>query len=251
MERRREYSRRCCLRRQVFQEMTKFAIYPLQQMAMDDCDELLKDYFTNHDNTYEDAADRGADSDSDSSEPPKRMVQQQQQTHDVSPTSNKDESDALRQQFRQEFMKERSIIPIGGAVNINVVHGKDSGLPDGVVDKTDTNTHAPINNTLDEKENSEGSNNLQAPIETKEQAKSTSDGHMNKVEQYRQQFLPTLWSMEPRLFAMESAMKGKRRYISAQLGRFLDHYWRECDVYNRHYYELIRENSPCRLYFGK
>ncbi|KAL7526860.1 hypothetical protein ACHAXR_001683, partial [Thalassiosira sp. AJA248-18] len=29
----------------------------------------------------------------------------------------------------------------------------------------------------------------------------------------------------------------------------MDHYWRECDVYNRHYYELIREDSPCRLYF--
>ena len=62
-------------------------------------------------------------------------------------------------------------------------------------------------------------------------------------------YLPILWSFEPRLFAMETALHGKRRYISAHLGRFMDHYWRECDVHNRHYYELIRESTPCRLYF--
>ena len=65
------------------------------------------------------------------------------------------------------------------------------------------------------------------------------------------QFLMTLWSLEPRIFACETALRGKRKYISAHLGRFMDHYWRECDVYNRHYYELIKEDTPCRLYFGK
>ena len=66
-----------------------------------------------------------------------------------------------------------------------------------------------------------------------------------------QQCPSSLWSMEPRVFAMETVMKGRRKYISAHIGRFMDHYWKKCDVYNRHYYELIREDTPCRLYFGK
>ena len=37
--------------------------------------------------------------------------------------------------------------------------------------------------------------------------------------------LPILWSLEPRLFAMESALHGKRRYVSTHLGRFMDHYY--------------------------
>ncbi|KAL3799237.1 hypothetical protein HJC23_012962 [Cyclotella cryptica] len=62
-------------------------------------------------------------------------------------------------------------------------------------------------------------------------------------------FLPPLWSLEPRIFALETASSGKRKYIVGNLGRFLDHYWRKSDPLNRHYYELIRENTPCRLYF--
>eukprot|EP00557_Chaetoceros_sp_GSL56_P008669 CAMPEP_0176494752 /NCGR_PEP_ID=MMETSP0200_2-20121128/10281_1 /TAXON_ID=947934 /ORGANISM="Chaetoceros sp., Strain GSL56" /LENGTH=597 /DNA_ID=CAMNT_0017892565 /DNA_START=47 /DNA_END=1837 /DNA_ORIENTATION=+ len=57
------------------------------------------------------------------------------------------------------------------------------------------------------------------------------------------------WSKEPRLFACESNKEGKRKYISTHLGRFINFYWRECDANERHFYELIRENTPCRLYF--
>jgi hypothetical protein len=64
-------------------------------------------------------------------------------------------------------------------------------------------------------------------------------------------FLPPLWSMEPRIFALETSISGKRKYIVGNLGRFINHYWRKSDPLNRHYYELIRENTPCRLYFGK
>ena len=60
-----------------------------------------------------------------------------------------------------------------------------------------------------------------------------------------------LLSLEPRLFAMEEVSCGKRRYISCHLGRFMDAYWRECNSETRHYYELIREGTPCRLYFGE
>jgi hypothetical protein len=65
------------------------------------------------------------------------------------------------------------------------------------------------------------------------------------------QFLPPLWSMEPRIFALETSISGKRKYIVGNLGRFIHHYFRKSDPFNRHYYELIRENTPCRLYFGK
>eukprot|EP00979_Chaetoceros_neogracilis_P015228 scaffold5530_cov283-Chaetoceros_neogracile.AAC.20 len=58
-----------------------------------------------------------------------------------------------------------------------------------------------------------------------------------------------LWSKKPRLFALEYNNEGKRKYISAHLGRFINFYWRECNAQDRHYYELIREKTPCRLYF--
>jgi hypothetical protein len=62
-------------------------------------------------------------------------------------------------------------------------------------------------------------------------------------------FHPALWSMEPRVFAVEKSTTGKRKYIVGHLGRFLDYYWRKVDPKQRHYYELIREKTPCRLYF--
>lgn len=63
------------------------------------------------------------------------------------------------------------------------------------------------------------------------------------------QFLPALWSMEPRIFALETSSTGKRKYIVGNLGRFFHHYWRKSNPQCRHYYELIREGTPCRLYF--
>jgi hypothetical protein len=63
------------------------------------------------------------------------------------------------------------------------------------------------------------------------------------------QFGSPLWSMEPRIFSTEKSNTGKRKYVVGQLGRFMDLYWRKADPNQRHYYELIRENTPCRLYF--
>lgn len=61
--------------------------------------------------------------------------------------------------------------------------------------------------------------------------------------------LTPLWSMMPRIFAMEISRKGTRKYVVCHLGRFMDHYWRRLDSESgRHYYELIREGVPCRLY---
>ena len=58
-----------------------------------------------------------------------------------------------------------------------------------------------------------------------------------------------LWSMEPRIFAEETSATGKRKYVVGHLGRFVQQYWRERDPRNRHCYELIREGTPCRMYF--
>lgn len=62
-------------------------------------------------------------------------------------------------------------------------------------------------------------------------------------------FHPALWCMEPRIFSVEKSKTGKRKYVVGHLGRFLDYYWRKCDPKQRHYYELIQEKTPCRLYF--
>ena len=65
------------------------------------------------------------------------------------------------------------------------------------------------------------------------------------------QLQSSLWSKEPRIFARETTIHGKRQFICAHLGRFMDHYWRGSDAQHRHYYELIKSDAPCRLYLGE
>ena len=61
-------------------------------------------------------------------------------------------------------------------------------------------------------------------------------------------FGPALYSMEPRVFCVESSVHaGRRRYVCAHAGRFFDHYWRS-SAGERHAYELIPPHTPCRLY---
>jgi Herpesviridae UL52/UL70 DNA primase len=71
-----------------------------------------------------------------------------------------------------------------------------------------------------------------------------------------------LWCLEPRLFGVERIGSGQRQYVVAHAGRFLDHYWRTWPTSAtvslssssnsatalRHAYELIRPDTPCRLY---
>jgi hypothetical protein len=65
----------------------------------------------------------------------------------------------------------------------------------------------------------------------------------------RPPFRSPLWSMEPRIFAVEKSSQGKRKYMVGHMGRFCDYYWRKTDRNARHCYELIPENTPCRLFF--
>ena len=60
-------------------------------------------------------------------------------------------------------------------------------------------------------------------------------------------FATALYGMEPRIFAQETSHT--RKYWVGHVGRFMDHYWRQTCPEARHYYELIREKTPCRLYF--
>ena len=58
-----------------------------------------------------------------------------------------------------------------------------------------------------------------------------------------------LYSMEPRLFAVEYNTSGKRRYIASHYGRFVHQYILETLPKHRHFYELIQHAQQCRLYF--
>jgi DNA-directed primase/polymerase protein len=61
-------------------------------------------------------------------------------------------------------------------------------------------------------------------------------------------FGPALWCMEPRVFSVEKSKTGKRRYLTGHYGRFADLYWRKQGPTSRNFYEVILENTPCRLY---
>ena len=63
------------------------------------------------------------------------------------------------------------------------------------------------------------------------------------------QFSNALYCMEPRILCKEVTNTGARKYYVGHLGRFMDHYWRKISPEARHYYELIQEQTPCRLYF--
>ena len=51
-----------------------------------------------------------------------------------------------------------------------------------------------------------------------------------------------------RIFSQELASSGKRTFISSSINTFFDAYL-SIPPRKRHYYEIIREHSPCRLYF--
>lgn len=84
---------------------------------------------------------------------------------------------------------------------------------------------------------------------SKKQKTCVSAPRETYISEFLSGSMSALWSMEPRIFAEETSTTGKRRYIVGHLGRFLQHYWRERDPRSRHCYELIREGTPCRMYF--
>ena len=80
---------------------------------------------------------------------------------------------------------------------------------------------------------------------------NNQEGGIEEQQQNDCEFLlnrPSLWSMEPCIWAWEISATGKRKYVVGQLGRCMDLYWYKTLAENRHGYELIREGIPCRLY---
>jgi len=130
----------------------------------------------------------------------------------------------------------------------------------GTTMKEETDIHPSASTIGINKRNKKNNSNIDIDIDNAittndphRKYSSTTTNRIAKINESNNILLPAspLWSMEPRIFAVEKAGGGKRRYITAHLGRFMHHYWRECDPSARHHYELIRQGDPCRLYFGR
>lgn len=286
VEKRRSFTKKQNLRRRVYRDMTTFQVFPLQAMAMDDYDQQVKEYF-NVDQS--DSSDEG-DVVSDGSESAPRRQQARDETSSSSecdllkqfrreflkeksiPMTAVEDGASASASSKAEFSGDRQAN--GSQLDYPTQNENTSSvLTDRRGEADSTEINGGINSSSDDKEHdsrqkalansmeSDNKTQLDHPQEVTQQkqpkAESSSSSSVDEPQHVRGQdkgqfvFISTLWSMEPRIFAMETALKGKRRYISAHLGRFMDHYWRECDVYNRHYYELIKEGTPCRLYFGE
>jgi len=105
----------------------------------------------------------------------------------------------------------------------------------------DTNEKVDRNSS----ENNEDEQQNKKDIDSNVIIKGEIDDGVTTIEQQTQS---PLWSLEPRIFATEKA-NGKRKYLVGQFGRIADWYWRKTAPSSRHLYEVIREGSPCRLYF--
>ncbi len=305
----RHFTKKLGLQRQVYHEMTSLRKFPLQEMSIRDVEENLKDYLAAAPSG--DDVDSLSDSDNSSEDGDRRQKEvtaaagAAASITKISPKQGRatcQEEHTWREQFTKEFLQEKSLPVVVMTTNTNqLVRSSRATTVNNAVptltqeiadflpfldaaierhcDENDSNSvssgsSALENNTetssqTNDKENIllDNDNNKQSCVtfqevgnceqtkkdmapssififeDEEEDAKEISDDTQSTSK------LPVLWSFEPRMFAMETALHGKRRYISAHLGRFIDHYWRECDANNRHYYELIREDTPCRLYF--
>eukprot|EP00804_Cyclotella_cryptica_P007655 CCRYP_015234-RA/>CCRYP_015234-RA protein AED:0.02 eAED:0.02 QI:411/1/1/1/0.5/0.33/3/139/739 len=285
IRKRREFTQRLNLKRRVYRELTSYQVFPLQEMALKDLDEKLNDYLSagidkrESDRDCEDSAtDGGAitvirsksllgDSSSDECNANLTSKGTNEPAADQST-----ELRCLRDMFLQQFMREKTI-PHNYATRTKIIVPSEevTSIRNIALDNlccessqknflpVDNNEHKPQQSEIYEAENvsrrsvfSKKLTDDKDKSHVQQQCLSCNDEVVPQEEQRDgaavSNFLPILWSIEPRIFAFETSSNGKRRYISAHLGRFMDHYWRECDVYNRHYYELIREGSPCRLY---
>lgn len=235
---RRDFTQKLNLRRQVYRELTSYHVFPLQEMAMKDLHKRLDSYL---------ATDRDSESDNGkvhsrhdsyksssvgSEESISKAAASSTSTASTKRTNDTtNDLQCLREQFMREFLREKAFPSISFSINSSM--SQDHSTSQVGTYKCGHQERGVTHPTPPQ--------SVGDLTQNKEEISSTLEPT----------FLSTLWSMEPRIFALETSGTGKRRYISSNLGRFMDHYWRECDVYNRHYYELIRENTPCRLYFGE
>ena len=272
---RREITTQIKIRRAAFRDVTELRTWPLQELALEDLDRLMEVHLDggsgeggggqatmklDQDNSDSDVLCGGFASDSSgistsSIDEPKRACRRAgggstgvgrnaggrpslDPGEDLSPGKA-----SLRSRYAEEFRFERSLRRGG--------EGKTNAKRDGTqkdeeeeaeaasegVYKTNTDAWQPRRNDPDLTPDS-----ISSTSTSDDAAEESSSGPQSE------DFLPPLWCMEPRIFAVEKSAAGKRRYLVGHLGRFLDLYWRKTDPYQRHYYELIREGTPCRLY---
>ena len=298
----RSFTKKLAIQRQVYHEMTSLRKFPLQEMAIRDVEANLKDYLAAA--ASGDDVDTAAHSDSEDGDGDRRQKEVTATTTATTKIIPKQgqqtgqEENQLREQFTKEFLKEKSMPIVVMTNNDQLVQSAGTTIDDAVqtltqeianflpfldaaierhrdghesnsnsTDSRSVKSNVETSSQINDKENILDNNIKQSCVtfQNTDECQQTDkdigtssififDDDDDKEEEVRDDtqltsHLPILWSFEPRLFAMETALHGKRRYISAHLGRFMDHYWRECDVNNRHYYELIRESTPCRLYF--
>jgi hypothetical protein len=305
IRRRRQFTQELNLRRQVYRELTTYQVFPLQEMAMKDLHEKLKDYLSSGVDKLDSTVGKSV------GETDLGVIGSEScnvaKTDETEPCDYND-LDRLREKYLHDFLTERSIPPVDvTSVAAAVVLPEEESNQNEGQDKCDSGSpkqhDSPLDNEQDSHQTAErgqyeqsgqtniteclvdSQENLQEQQQqnlsfipnpkppNEQQSCNSADNREDKQIQQDEDllrktnissptehqcntiptttFLPLLWSMEPRIFAFETSSTGRRRYISAHLGRFMDHYWRECDSHSRHYYELIRENTPCRLYLGQ
>jgi hypothetical protein len=215
MDRRRAFVRQQEAQRRAFHDQTSFKVFPLQSLAIEDYDNLMRVYRADADaGATEEEVNVVVDVDNGDADMHQKLVTTttESQSTLISDKNNNDDEQSSKQ------------------------HTDDDGGCRSYLEESN------LINTVVEEE-------VKNDVELLQQQESSHDD--NKSSSSSSSSTSTLWSKEPRLFAMETTVCGKRRYISAHLGRFMDRYWKECTVDTRHYYELIKEDAPCRLYFGK
>jgi hypothetical protein len=219
MERRRAFVRQQEAQRRTFHDQTSFKVFPLQSLAIQDYDNLMRVYRAVDANADAGATEEGVsvviDVDNGNADTQQKPVTTttESQSNSISYKNNNDDDQS----------------------------SKPHTDNDGCHSSTEESN---LNNTVVEEEvKKDVVLQQESPHDNNKSSSSLSSSSFSSTS--------TLWSKEPRLFAMETTVCGKRRYISTHLGRFMDRYWKECTVDTRHYYELIKEDAPCRLYFGK
>ncbi|KAL7547152.1 hypothetical protein ACHAWF_010474 [Thalassiosira exigua] len=257
LARRRAFVAQQKLRLRVYREVTSFRTYPLQAMAVEDFDRLRASYFGGGGEGGRDdsssSSSSSSDDDGDAAEGSGEVRAGNEARSAAEPSER-----AMRKRFAREFAEERSIPPaaVGAAVVVAGRRGSDERAEEGAADdgeegrRSQARDSGPLegDSTTDDPDDPRDRDSSRGPATTTIASTSASDRPTSAPPE-PPRFLPPLWSTEPRLFAFEAAVGGKRRYVAAHLGRFLDRYWRECDARSRHHYELIKEGTPCRLYF--
>ena len=275
---RREITTQIKIRRAAFRDVTELRTWPLQELALEDLDRLMEVHLGGSGSGEDgggqatmkldqanscggDVLCSGFASDSSgistsSIDEPKRACRRSgsgstagvgrnaggrpslDPGEDLSPGKV-----TLRARYAEEFRFERSLRR-GGEGETNATQGEKQQKEEEEVEAVDVGVYKANTDVWQPRRND--------PDLTPDSISSTSTSDEAAEESSSapqpEDFLPALWCMEPRIFAVEKSAAGKRRYLVGHLGRFLDLYWRKSDSNRRHFYELIREGTPCRLY---